>query len=327
MNIRHYACKFPEQAFAVLKFYICLILFAVLFSCEQTGNKFAVDKIENITKIELNTDSIRITLSKTDSNKWLTDGFKANVRNISNLQKILSGIEVQYPLPKMYETEYSFQRLVNEGINLKIFKKKTIDKDFYIMFTDSIGTLAVADGSKNVYVVDFYGQDIDIQDYIRLEPSFWEDNLALSVKSDEIKSVKLENMYDRDNSFLIHKNGDSIYILTLNGDTALYNSDKVKRYLTYFYGVYYENSLNLSDAEKHKIISSEPLYILSIETVNEPFTCTIYPVDDSGMDDYGNPLIYNRDFFYLSIPQKQLLAKARWLEFDILLEKLKYFTE
>jgi hypothetical protein len=84
--------------------------------------------------------------------------------------------------------------------------------------------------------------------------------------------------------------------------------------------------LNITDEEKQKISSAKPLYIMTIESDTDSLTCYINPISDNGIDDYGNPLVYNRDFFYLFVPQKNLFAKAEWLKFDILLEELDSFA-
>jgi len=301
---------------------------AVFISCDNSGNNFAVKDIENITRIELSDKNNQLILSKTEDNQWLVSSFPANMRNISNLKKILADIEVQYPLPKMYASVYSTQKIVSEGIWVKTFKGKNAVKSYYLLFTEDKGveTIGLMEGSQKSFVLELPGLDIDFDDYIVAEQGFWENNILFSFKPGEIKHLKIDHNENPNNSFSVTI-ADSISLFDINGKNVRFDKTKMDVYLSYFGNISFDSNLTVSEDEKQKIISTKPLYIITIESPTENTVCYIHPIIDNNTDDYGNPLIYNRDFFNLVIPQKNIFAKARWLEFDILLEELNYFID
>jgi hypothetical protein len=300
---------------------------AVLACCSDSGSKFAVPDIENISRIELSDSDNYTVLSKAGNGEWLVSTFGANMRNIANLKAILSGVEVRYPLPKMYDSAYSDKKIRDEGILIKVFEGKKLAQSYCLLITDeeNAEVIGLADGKHQPYVLELPGRNIDFSDYIVTEPAFWENNVLFSYNAGQIKYLKIENTEEPDSSFSIEI-ADSISLFDRNGANLPFNRFKMDAYLSYFKNISFDSNLNIPD-EKQKISSVKPLYIMTIKSDTDSLTCYINPIDDDNSDDYGNPLVYNRDFFHLTVPQKNLFAKARWLEFDILLEELSFFRD
>ncbi|MDR1169534.1 MAG: hypothetical protein LBK97_01705 [Prevotellaceae bacterium] len=301
---------------------------AATVGCIDSGSNFAVQDIENISRIELSDRNDRIVLSKTGDGEWLASSFKANMQNVSNLMTILSGIEVRYPLPKMYDSAYPCKKIIDEGILVKAFKGKKTVKSYYLLTTgeDNVEAIGLTDEKQKPYVLELPGRDIEFGDYIVMEPSFWENNILFSLNAGQIKYLKIENMETPCSSFSI-KVADSIFLYDMQGKNILFNRFKMEAYLSYFNSISFDSNLNIPDDEKQQIRSTAPLYVMTVESDTDSLTCYINPIADSRSDDYGNPLVYDRDFFYLIVPQKNLFAKACWLKFDILLEEPGYFQD
>jgi hypothetical protein len=299
---------------------------AVWVCCSDSGSNFAVRNVENLSRIELSERDNHIVLSKTGNNEWLVLSFKANMLNISNLKTILSEIEVRYPLPKMYNSTYSNKKIVDEGIRIKMFEGKEIVKSYYLLITneEDAEVIGLTDEKHKPYVLELSGRDIDFNDYIVTKSAFWENNVLFSYNAEQIKYLKIENMEVPNSSFSI-KISDSISLFDSDGNKHPFNKFKMDSYLSYFNNISFDSNLNISDDEKQKISSTDPLYIMTITSLTDSLICFINPISDNGTDDYGNPLVYNRDFFYLTVPQKNLFVKAAWLEFDILLEEIRHF--
>jgi hypothetical protein len=299
---------------------------AVFVGCSNSGSNFAVRNIENVSRIELSDSNNYIVLSKTEENGWLVSSFKANMQNISNLKAILSGVEVRYPLPKMYDSMYSNRKIIDEGIRIKVFEGKKIVKDCYLLITNDEGVevIGLTNEKQKPYILELPGKDIDFDDYIVTESAFWENNVLFSYSAGQIKYLKIENNEVPNSSFSIEIT-DSISLFDADGKNRTFDKFKMDAYLSYFNNISFESNLNIPDDEKQKIISTMPLYIMTITSVTDSLTCFINPISDNSFDDYDNPLVYNRDFFYLIVPQKNLFAKAAWLKFDILLEEISYF--
>jgi hypothetical protein len=310
-------------------FLIILLLFIIVafiyYKNFGSDNNFAISNIEDVTRIELSDKDNQVILTKAAEGQWFISSFKANMRNISNLKKIISALEVKYPLPKMYDSVYSINNILNNGLAVKIFQNKNILKNYHLLFSDSIGAIGLIDGKKKSYVLELQGYNIDLNDYFSVKQVFWENNILFTLDSKQIKSIQVEHTDNPNNSFIIEKNNDSISLFDKNKDTVKFNTSKMAQYLSYFRNVSFENNLNISDEEKQKILSIKPLYMLTIESVNETLTYLIIPIENNQLDDYGNPLVYDRDFFNIVVPQKELFARVKWLEFDILLEDLSYF--
>jgi hypothetical protein len=266
-----------------------------------------------------------IVLSKIGKNEWLNSSFKANIPNIQNLKKILSELEVKYPLPAMFDSAYSCKKIIDEGIMIKAFEGKKIIKSYYLLFTgeENLETVGLIDGKQKPCVLELPGMDIDFSDYIVTESAFWENNTLFSFNRGQIKYLKIENREDPKNSFSI-KSTDSLVLFDINGNNIPFNRSRMDTYLSYFNNISFERNLDVQDDEKQKIMSTPPLYLMTVESDTDSLTYFINPISDDEVDDYGNPLVYNRDYFYLTVPQKKLFAKASWLKFDILLEDLEY---
>jgi hypothetical protein len=309
--------------------YIAIILTwnTIPVACSDSGAGFAVRNIENITRIELSDSANHIVLSKTGQNEWLVSSFKANMQNISNLKTIMSGVEVRYPLPKMYDSTYSTEKIKEKGIRIRAFEGKKIVKSYILLITgeDNAEVIGLTDEKHKPYVLELPGDsDIDFGDYIVMESAFWENNVLFSCNAGQIKYLKIENMETPNSSFSV-KITDSISLFDHSDNRVPFDKFKMDAYLSYFNNISFDSNLNITDDEKREISSTKPLYIMTITSDTDSLTCYAHPVSDSGTDDYGNPLIYNRDVFYLIVPQKNLFAKAKWLKFDILFEELAYF--
>ncbi|MDR1582017.1 MAG: hypothetical protein LBS55_01960 [Prevotellaceae bacterium] len=299
---------------------------AILVCCNDSGNNFAVKNIEDITRIELCDRDNDIVLSKVEKNEWLVASFKANMRNVENLKTILSEIEVQYPIPKTQASKYPKKKIIDEGIRIKAFEGKKIVKDYCLLITKDEKTqiIGLINGKQTPYVLTLPGKDIDFNEYLVLVSAFWENNILFSYNAGQIRLLKIENKISPDNSFSV-KISDSIALFDMTGKNIPFDKSRMDAYLSYFNNISFDSNMDIPDDEKKKISATDPLYIMTVESNKDTVTCYINPIPDNNYDDYGRPIVYNRDYFYLIVPQKNLFAKAKWIEFDILLE-LKNFV-
>lgn len=311
----------------IVKYIVASLLCGTVFiACRDAGARFAIQDIDVITRIELNDVENHVVLSKTERNEWLVSSFKANMANVANLRAILSSVEVQCPLPKMYDSTYSRKKIMEDGIRIRAYKGKELVKSYYLLIAeeDDAEVIGLMDEKHSPYLLELPGRDIDFGDYIVAESVFWENNILFSYNAGQIKYVEIENMETPSNSFSITI-ADSISLFDRDGNRIPFDKFKMDAYLSYFNNISFDSNLNISDDEKREIISARSLYIMTVRSDTDSLSCYIHPVNDSRPDDYGNPLVYNRDYFHLVVPAKNLFAVASWLKFDILLEELDYF--
>jgi hypothetical protein len=228
----------------------------------------------------------------------------------------------------MYDSVYSPKKIIDEGILIKVFKEKKTVKNYYLLITgeENAEVIGLTDTKHKPYVLELPGREIDFGDYIVMESAFWENNILFSCNAGEIKYLKIENTETPNSSFSIRIT-DGIFLFDTNGKNIPFNKSKMDAYLSYFNNISFDSNLDIPDNEKQKIRSTKPLYIMTVESDSDSLTCYINPISDNNSDDYGNPLVYDRDYFYLVVPQKNLFAKAGWLKFDILLEEPDYFRD
>ena len=305
--------------------FVGLLFFTLWTNCSGSDGDFAVSDVESIVKIELTEGDNSVALTKPGGDEWLARGFAANPTNVRNLKQILSGIEMLYPLPAILDSVYPARRIADEGLRIRVFGRNKLVRDFSLLFAGEDGTIALVAGGRQVYVVDYPGTDVDLRDYLVAEPGFWENNLVFASSSHDIRHLRVEHGDSREDSFSIENTGDSILLFDANGMPAKYNEYIMSRYLSYFREVRFERNMELDETERRVLTESNPMYTITLTTSTDTVACRLYPIADARTDDYGNPLVYDRDFFCLAIPQKSLFARARWIEFDILLKKFKDF--
>jgi hypothetical protein len=315
--------------FSIFKKHIIILSgYMALVCCNGSDSNFAVRNTENITRIELNEKNNTTVLSKTGKNDWSVASFKADMRKIANLKKILSAIEVRCPLPKIYDSAYPNKKITDEGILIKIFERTKNVKSYHLLFGDGepAEIIGLMHSKQQPYILELPGIDINADDYIVAEHAFWENNILFSYSRQQIKYLKIENRENPNSSFSI-KITDSISLFDINGNSIRFDKSKMDAYLSYFNNISFDRNLNITDDEKQRIMSVEPLYIMTVESDTDSLTCFVRPISVDATDDYGNPLVYDRDCFYLTVPQRNLFAKAAWLKFDILLEEPDFLSK
>ncbi|MDR1129539.1 MAG: hypothetical protein LBK96_00975 [Prevotellaceae bacterium] len=312
-----------------LKYILSIFLGSmILVCCRSSDSSFATGNMEDITRIELRDENAHTVLTKAGNGQWLVSSFKANMQNIANLKKILSDVEVRCPLPKIRESAYPVKKISDEGILISVFKGKKSVKSYYLLITgeENVEVIGLMEGKHKPYVLELPGMDIDFGDYIVTESAFWENNILFSYNPGQIRHIKIENGEEPDASFSISIS-DSVSLFDAAGKNVPFDKFKMDAYLSYFSNISFDSNLNVTDDEKRKLTSGKPLYIMTVESDTDSLICYVNPVADSNPDDYGNPLVYNRDFFHLAVPRKNLYARASWLKFDILFEELDYFRK
>jgi hypothetical protein len=317
---------------------IFIFLFAFIFLKSYIFNydkDFAYKNIENISKIQIESDSLLNVIEKIDG-KWIINGeYPIADDLLDNIKIFVSNLLIKYPLPKMYAKIISDTLIKDKGINVSIFADNKLKRDYYLYSLDSLGCIGLVKGEKQAYCLYIPAYSyVNLYDFLNHEAQYWIDNIVFSHPYRDIIEIEVENKWQPEQSFKIRQTETEKFELidTYNSKKiAHYDSLKMQRYLTYFNYAVFDNYQDISIEKKQEILSSlssnNYMYKLVIKTKKTDEDYYIVPICiNNEFDIYGKALEYDRNHFYLVFNNKQKIAKALWLNFDILLKNLSDFA-
>ena len=304
---------------------LCATVFFVPYSCKFVGSdkEFSVPNIDDISKIVLTKDSVPLTVGKS-GNAWFTEGEPANDKATANLLRIVSDVDPEYVLPGSYENEITTEKIVREGVEIKIYGEKKEIKRWTALYVAGLGTVGVISGKSTIYKLYIPGIEIDdLTAYMNNDPGFWRRNILFSLQPSDIKYIRVDNT-DPTESFLLKIDPYPEIFDEKNRKLSIADTGVVKRYLTYFMNVSFKRYLSASD--NFEYVSGSGPYKLTLGTDAGESTYEILFIESDKTGNYGNPLIYDRDRFCLTLPKGDT-ALVDWLNFDILLKQLSDFVD
>ncbi|MBN1108363.1 MAG: hypothetical protein JXA55_06315, partial [Bacteroidales bacterium] len=137
----------------------------------------------------------------------------------------------------------------------------------------------------------------------------------------EIESVEFENISDPQSSFSIQRQ-NNLFVLSgeLNYEAA-WDTSRVRRYISYFTQVPFENwAFDLDEEERRKILKREPICNISVrETTGARLKLTLWEMTDqaTGLND--------SDRLWGKTDNREELFILRYFDIDPLLKKISYF--
>ena len=296
----------------------------LLFSRMEIFNSdkhFAIDDADAVTRIELSAGEGRTILSKSNE-QWYVYDAPANHEAIKKLLRVLTDIDTEYPMPKVHENRFAEISRKTGGLHVLVYEEEDCVRNFYLMFPDVPGCIGLLDGKKQVYCLKVQGlDDKSVAESMNVEPEYWRRNVLFDLRPDEILSISIRNGENPEESFNMTRSDTAISITDIDGSPRPFDKEAAGRYLSYFMNVTFERYADLSDEKRRNLMLSEPSYVLTIETDEGRRSYkAIHIAEPDKMDDYGNPVVYNRDYFYLVLPDEKVV-RAKWLNFDVLFKK------
>jgi hypothetical protein len=312
----------------VLALLLLLLIIFLLFRNSspfgRNNTSFAISPGEEITRIELTEGSKRLSIEKIED-KWFLNG-KTEVRKSSVLyvMRILNGMQIKSPVsPELFEKEVN-----NSGVGpvkVKVFKRHKLLKSFLVYRTNSnvYGNIMKMRVSSKPFVVYLPGSDRSIGSAFNINELSWLPYTVFNLLPSEIEAVFFEAA-DSSDAFSIKKHGRD-YIL-LHGKNTIRSSDTglVKRYLSYFTWIPFEQwAFDISKDEKKKIETQQPSYrIIVVKTDGSKIELTLWQkeIERNGL------LKTDTDRLYGKTAASDELFIIRYLDVDPILKKLSYFV-
>lgn len=313
-------------------FHLVLILCIscyLLLGCTNlfTSDKsFAIPSIDKITSIELFDQEAHTTLNKEGDAWTINQGqLPVNPLMIKNLLEILTRIDIEYPLPKEDEKDFTPDLLRMEGLRILLYEGKKLIKSYSLSFPDKFDCIGVLENKKQIYRLYLPGANIRLSEYINASPLFWQNNVLFNYRPSQLRAIAVQHNNAKEESFKIERDtlGNLRLFSTNPEQEEPLDSMSAKRYLTYFNGVNFEHYLQLTDKEAETILHTPAVYTLTLTTDEgeRSYKAVLKNVGEQ-KDDYGYPLEYDRDYFYLILEKDQKIVLAKWINFDILFKGL-----
>jgi hypothetical protein len=253
---------------------ICLIIFYFIgmhrspFGGSNTG--FAVNKGTQITGIDLIQGKSKIILRK-EGERW-TLNKSLEVRNsaIQFITRTLNEMAVKSTVtPEKFAGEIISKEV--DPVRVNVYNKRRLVRSFYVYKTESniYGNIMRMKPSSKPFIVYIPGYEDNIGSHFVVNELFWQPFTVFRLLPSQIESVDFRNFRDQHESFVINKSGYFFILSDSTGKNLPCDTTLVKRYISYYVSVAFENwAFNLSQAEMEAIKSSEPLYTINVKKMD-----------------------------------------------------------
>lgn len=222
---------------------IVLIILSVAYkqkksSFQKRDQQISLSTTRKIDRIVITSDNKEITLNQTDKG-WLTeDNNPVNNQAITNLLKVLSGIQIQSSVSGNL-TDSLKKNLKSTGINLKLYNGR---KNIYnLTFSHFEKRNFVLTTNEKLYFVDLKAHANQLlEEFVKTDIRQWYDKLLINYNKNEIASVLIEYPNEPENSFKIDNLDTTINLFnTKNQIEKKFDPETGSDYLQFFSGIKY----------------------------------------------------------------------------------------
>ena len=306
---------------------ICIAIFLVFRNKVPFGKSntsFAVKPDARITRIELIQGNRKIRIEEV-GDKWLVNRKdEARKSAVVFILKTLREMKIKSPVSsESFENE-----IVKNGIDpvrVNVFSRYRLIRGFYVYKTGSniYGNIMKIKAFSKPYIVYLPGYEDNIGDNFVADELFWKPFQVFHLLPSEIESVTNEIFSDVNSSFGIESKLKSFQLTDLKTTVTGWDTAKVKRYLTYFTAIAFESwAAGLTESEINSIISSNPLYRISVKKADEKeIVLTVWEKwkTENGIRTPDTDRVWART------NQQNELFIIKYLDLDPVLKKRSYF--
>jgi len=241
---------------------------------------FAVPEGSEITRVVIGSERGSVALEKNDGGEWMVNGAEeARKGSILFIIRILNEISIKSPVsPELFRDEISLKGI--EAVKVSVYNNRRLLRSFMVYKTQSnvYGNIMKKNERSLPFIVYVPGYDGDISVAFNTNPLYWQNFVIFNSLPSSVKSVGFVNRSDTSSSFMLLRKGDD-FILSVNGkDIEEADKEKIRRYITYFIRVPFENwAFDITEREKSEIESSDPAYEITLTPVNgDPVTLKLW---------------------------------------------------
>lgn len=323
-NIK-YKSRIPKIALYAIPV-IVLVLF-LLKDRSPFGGKnssFAVRSGKEITGIEFTEGSKKLLLSKKGDDWFVNDRYETRKTSILFILKILNEIKIKSPVTQeLFNREIAGRNIV--PVKVKVLGGRKTLKSFLVYKTASnvYGNIMKMRPGSKPFIVYVPGNDVEIGSAFNTNELFWQPFTVFSFLPSEIAEVTLENLSDRNSSFIITNSGGKMSLSGLTGSLAGWDTSRVERYLSYFVHVPFETwATDLRGDEKAKIIESQPVYRITV--TNKTGAKSVLTLWERQIDE-NRMKKTDTDRLWAKTDGRNDIFIIRYMDIDPVLKKRSYF--
>ena len=339
----------------------CLLL--ILTKTGAVGNRqlrsdvFAVKDTSNITKVfiaDMNGKSA--LLVRHDDGWYVQDSVKAMPTRVNDLLSTIHNVTLQQTVAKTGQSNINKMMSVN-AVKVEIYQNAPKFKLFGIPFftkerkvktyymgpatMDNISNYAILEGFDEPCIVHIPGFRGFLTPVYSFNPVDWYNCDLFSTKITRIKSLKVEDFENPEDSYYVEKSGARFFSLynVHNELIADYDTARLLDMLSEYRDKNYEYFITeMSEGEKDSILRYNHFKTITLTDVNgETTTLEMYRklepdpyyLDDIiGGIDGADQIPYNRDNFYAVLNgNTKNLVQCQYFHFDRQVQPLSYFLK
>jgi len=286
----------------------------------KRNSSFASEPKKEITRIVFSQEGEELTLEN-NGEKWLLDGrLETRKSSISNILRVLKELNIKSPVsPEHFDTAIIKNKI--SPVRVRTYENRRLLKDFFVYKTRSniYGNIMKAGRKAKPFIVYVPGHDGDIGSVFTMNELYWQPYTIFNLLPSEITTIVFENLADQTKSFSITKS-ESGYLLT-DGEKTLsgYDTDLIKRYLTYFTYIPFESwAIGMDNAIMRTFPDDPPLYRIQVRSKNSDIVLSLWErKNPDGTKD--------SDRMYGRTDANDAIFIVRYFDIDPILKERDYF--
>ncbi len=303
---------------------LLFFMFKVRMPFGKGNTSFAVDRKSEISRINFYQGDKKLTLEMSGG-KWIMNKKdEARKSAIAFILRTLREMKIKSPVSaEIFENEIIKKHI--DPIMVNVFEKRRLVKSFLVYKTGSniYGNIMKMKPYSKPFIVYIPGLEDNIGTHFILNELFWKTYMVFNLVPSHIESVKFESISDTSSSFLINCKNRVYSLSDSKKNMTGWDTLKVKRYLTYYTAVSFENwAFDLSETDKKSIESAVPVYRITVKPSDGAETSlTIWEKWISVNGDKKR----DTDRVWAKTNLNDVLFVMRYFDLDPILKKRTYF--
>ncbi len=314
--------------------------FVTIQDSEQGGTKpmsdFAIENTDKINKIII-TESNRnkAELELVDGEWMLNNEFKARPSNVDLLLKTFRNIKVQTAVSKdMKKTVVA--NMASRYKKVEIFIDGKLEKTYFVgsATSDHYGTymLLEKDGVKSSepYVMHIPGFNGFLESRFYTNENDWKYSGVFVYDPLDIKSIKVKNYLNPDESYIIKQEDKKVSLSTLDGNKIEgVNNALAENYVLIYEKIFFNKIVEFSDKKVDSVKAITPIYTIEVNDVNgktKKVNFVYKKKDNIELDDVtGEPILYDENYIFGYYPESNEILLFQYYSLGNILAGKSYF--
>jgi hypothetical protein len=288
----------------------------------KSETSLTINDSSNIATIKIINKNFTLLLTKQSDGWKLDNQYDADHQMLELCLKVLTQTEISSTIPKATAKQIAYT-IVASGSEVLVMNIKQLSIQHIYIFGDTRNRIIymMQASDRKPYIVELPGIKGNIAGIFKMDAKEWRNKIILSLMSNQINSICIENVDSPDQSFIIHADGNNKPILTKTHDNKPlhYNIEAMKTYFLCF------RKIKALDFVKNEAVVADSLkkeksdFKLSITDINQnKKQMSLYKIIENGK--------INPNFCFALI-NGQEVAVIKYIETDLLTRNLNFFIK